>query len=108
MHPIVSERTSNLVASVITCAAAICSVYYEELPVDYGILFGLISMIAAVIGMRCQGEILRKSGGRYSILVLMLFVMVLVTFVGTTALNLVTITEKAKAGLPILKFKSYC
>ena len=78
------------------------------MPVDYGAMFGLISMIAAVIGMRLQGDILRKSGGRYSILVLILFIMILVTFVATTTLNLVTISEKAKAGLPLFEFKSYC
>ena len=78
------------------------------MPVDYGAMFGLISMIAAVIGMRLQADILRKTGGRYSILVLILFIMILVTFVATTSLNLVTISEKASAGLPVLKFKSYC
>jgi len=78
------------------------------MPVDYGAMFGLISMIAAVIGMRLQADILRKTGGRYSILVLILFIMILVTFVATTSLNMVTISEKANAGLPVLKFKSYC
>ena len=108
MHPMVAERTANLVAAVITCASSICAVYYGELPVDYAACFGLISVIATAYGMKLRDWILNKSGGSYSILVLLLFLMILTTFVSTSTLNLIAITGKVQAGEPVLVFKSYC
>ena len=49
-----------------------------------------------------------KSGGRYSNLVLMLLLVILVTFVSTSTLNLIAISGKMQAGEPVLEFRSYC
>jgi len=108
MHPVVAERTANFVATSITLSSAICAVYYEELPVDYAAVFGFISMIATTQGMKMREWMINKSGGRYSNLVLMLLVMILVTFVSTSTLNLIAILGKIEAGEPVLEFRSYC
>ena len=46
MHPMVAERTGNLVAGVITTSSSICALYYQELPLDYGAVFGISAIIA--------------------------------------------------------------
>ena len=108
MHPMVAERTGNLVAGVITTSSSICALYYQELPMDYGAVFGISAIIATTQGMTLRNWILKKSGDRYSVLVLLLFLMICCTFFSTTTLNLMDITTKMKAGEPVLEFRSYC
>ena len=58
--------------------------------------------------MTLRNWILKNCGGRYSVLVLLLFLMICATFLSTTTLNLMAITAKVKAGEPVLEFRSYC
>ena len=51
MHPMVAERTGNLLAGIITTSAFICAYYYGELPLGYGAVFGLTASIGTAKGM---------------------------------------------------------
>jgi len=46
LHPQVSERTCNFIATSVSCTAGISAIYYKQMPYDYALAFSLISMFA--------------------------------------------------------------
>ena len=108
IHPRVVERTANYIAFIMTLCSSMTAVFYDELPMDYAIVFGLMSMIATILGTMFRDVIIKKYQGRSAILVLLLFFMIIVTFISTTSISLHQIILKQEAGEKILEFKSYC
>ena len=88
IHPRVVERTANYVAFIMTLCSSMTAVFYNELPVDYALVFGLMSMIATMLGTVLRDVVINKTQGRGSILVLMLFIMIILTFISTTSISL--------------------
>ncbi len=95
MQPKVVDRTANMIACFITATSTASAAFYGELPVGYAIVIALMSMIATVMGTWMREVVLVKTKGRYSCLVLMLFILIVVTFISSASLNLQKIIEKA-------------
>ena len=60
IHPRVVERTANYIAFIMTLCSSMTAVFYNELPLDYAIVFGLMSMIATLIGKVLRDVIIDK------------------------------------------------
>ncbi len=108
IHPRVVERTANYIAFIMTLCSSITAVFYDKLPLDYAVVFGLMSMIATVLGKVFRDVIIEKQQGRSAILVLLLFLMIVATFISTTSISLNQFIQKQQASQKIFQFKSYC
>ncbi len=95
MQTKVVDRTANMVACFITFSSTASAAFYGELPVDYAIVIALMSMIATVIGTWMREVVLAKMQGRYSCLVLMLFILIVITFISSASINLQKTIEKS-------------
>ncbi len=83
-----------MIACFITGTSTVSAAFYGELPVGYAIVIALMSMIATVIGIWMREVVLVKTQGRYSCLVLMLFIVIVITFISSASINLQKTIEK--------------
>ena len=67
-----------------------------------------MTIFATLIGITSAKAIVKATGGRQQILVLVLVITIFVILVSVIILEIISIVEKTKQGEPLFEFPSYC
>jgi len=78
-----------------------------QIPLDYGAICMIMSLVGMAEGIRLQELILQKTGKQqYTVLLMGFFVLLI--FGSSLSIHLKNILERYSKGLPLLYLQSYC
>ena len=106
VHPQVSTSTSMYMIMLSTFSAVVQFLWLKILPIDYTIGFGIVVILATILGNIAINNIIKKLGTPSSLTLFIAGVMIMCTVI-VFGYSIFDVIGRAKRGENLFSFKSY-